>query len=158
MTDAAAARMKQAEATVLFADLVGFTALSEKLTASEVAELLEGYFTHSVDAIFAAGGTLDKFIGDCVMAFFGAPVPQADHALRAVQRGACRSSTEQEALEPRSARRAACRRSRCGSRSTAARWWSATSAARSASTTRCSATRSTSRPASRPTSPIPATS
>jgi adenylate cyclase len=96
VTDAAGARMKQAEATVLFADLAGFTALSEKLSASEVAELLEGYFTHSVDAIFAAGGTLDKFIGDCVMAFFGAPVPQADHALRAVQ-AAVRIQEEQEA-------------------------------------------------------------
>lgn len=85
VTDAAGSRMKQAEATVLFADLAGFTALSEKLSAAEVAELLEGYFTHSVDAIFAAGGTLDKFIGDCVMAFFGAPVSQPDHALRAVQ-------------------------------------------------------------------------
>jgi adenylate cyclase len=50
-----------------------------------VAEILEGYFTHSVEAIFAAGGTLDKFIGDCVMAFFGAPMPQADHALRGVR-------------------------------------------------------------------------
>ncbi|MBZ0089078.1 MAG: GAF domain-containing protein, partial [Thermoanaerobaculia bacterium] len=85
VTDAVGARMKQTEATVLFADLAGFTALSEKLSAAEVAELLEGYFTNSVDAIFAAGGTLDKFIGDCVMAFFGAPVAQADHALRAVQ-------------------------------------------------------------------------
>ena len=85
VSDASMVRMKQAEATVLFADLVGFTALSEKLSAAEVAELLEGYFTHSVEAIFAEGGTLDKFIGDCVMAFFGAPVPQADHALRAVR-------------------------------------------------------------------------
>lgn len=83
--DAAVGRMKQTEATVLFADLAGFTALSEKLSASEVAELLEGYFTHAVEAIFAAGGTLDKFIGDCVMAFFGAPVPQEDHGLRAVR-------------------------------------------------------------------------
>lgn len=78
-------RVRQADATVLFADLAGFTALAEKLTPAEVAELLEGYFTHAVEAIFAEGGTLDKFIGDCVMAFFGAPVEQPDHALRAVR-------------------------------------------------------------------------
>jgi adenylate cyclase len=76
--------MKLAEATVLFADLAGFTPVSEKASPGEVAEMLEGYFTHAVEAIFNAGGTLDKFIGDCVMAFFGAPVPQPDHARRAV--------------------------------------------------------------------------
>jgi adenylate cyclase len=83
--DSSVGRMKLAEATVLFADLAGFTPVSEKATPQEVAEMLEGYFTHAVEAIFNAGGTLDKFIGDCVMAFFGAPVPQADHARRAVQ-------------------------------------------------------------------------
>jgi adenylate cyclase len=88
-------RMKATEATVLFADLAGFTALSERLSPGEVADLLEGYFTHSVDAIFAAGGTLDKFIGDCVMAFFGAPVAQEDHALRAVE-AAIRIQEEQD--------------------------------------------------------------
>jgi adenylate cyclase len=78
-------RLKTAEATVMFGDLVGFTAYSEGAPPEEVAELLEGYFTHSVEAIFAAGGTLDKFIGDCVMAFFGAPMAQPDHARRAVR-------------------------------------------------------------------------
>ncbi len=78
-------RLKTAEATVLFGDLVGFTAFSEGARPEEVAELLEAYFTHSVEAIFAAGGTLDKFIGDCVMAFFGAPMAQPDHARRAVR-------------------------------------------------------------------------
>jgi adenylate cyclase len=77
--------LKQAEVTVLFADLVGFTAFSEEAAPEEVAELMEGYFTCAVEAIFSFGGTLDKFIGDCVMAFFGAPMKQPDHASRAVQ-------------------------------------------------------------------------
>ncbi len=73
---------KQAEVTVLFADLVGFSTYSETAAPEEVAELLDRFFNDAVDAIFDCGGTLDKFIGDCVMAFFGAPVPQADHARR----------------------------------------------------------------------------
>ncbi|HEX9734053.1 MAG TPA: adenylate/guanylate cyclase domain-containing protein [Thermoanaerobaculia bacterium] len=77
-------RLKKAEASVLFADIVGFTAYSEEAPPEEVAELMESYFTHAVEAIFSAGGTLDKFIGDCVMAFFGAPMAQSDHAERAV--------------------------------------------------------------------------
>ena len=90
-------KMKLAEATVMFADLAGFTPVSENASPQEVAEMLEAYFTHAVEAIFAAGGTLDKFIGDCVMAFFGAPVPQADHARRAVQ-AALQIQAAQEAL------------------------------------------------------------
>ncbi len=78
-------RLKQADVTVLFADLVGFTAFAEEAQPEEVAELMEGYFSCAVEAIFRYGGTLDKFIGDCVMAFFGAPMTQADHALRAVR-------------------------------------------------------------------------
>ena len=66
-------------------DLAGFTALSERLSPEDVASVLEGYFTYAVEAIFEEGGTLDKFIGDCVMAFFGAPVPQEDHAERAIR-------------------------------------------------------------------------
>jgi adenylate cyclase len=77
--------LKKAEVTVLFADIVGFTAFAEKARPETMAELMEGYFTHAVEAIFDEGGTLDKFIGDCVMAFFGAPMPQPDHALRAVR-------------------------------------------------------------------------
>jgi adenylate cyclase len=77
--------LKRAEATVLFCDLAGFTAFSEHADPEAVAELLESYFTHAVEAIFEHGGTLDKFIGDCVMAFFGAPVAQPDHARRAVE-------------------------------------------------------------------------
>jgi adenylate cyclase len=78
-------RPRAAQATVLFADLVGFTSFSETSGPEEVVDLLDGFLSLAVEAIFAAGGTLDKFIGDCVMAFFGAPMEQADHAQRAVQ-------------------------------------------------------------------------
>lgn len=77
-------RLKRAEVTVMFADIVGFTAYSEHAQPEDVAELMEKYFTFAVEAIFEHGGTLDKFIGDCVMAFFGAPVSYPDHAFRAV--------------------------------------------------------------------------
>ncbi|HEY8712565.1 MAG TPA: adenylate/guanylate cyclase domain-containing protein, partial [Thermoanaerobaculia bacterium] len=53
----------------------------------EVAEFLSHFFSCAVESIFAYGGTLDKFIGDAVMAFFGAPIPQEDHADRAVLTG-----------------------------------------------------------------------
>jgi adenylate cyclase len=70
--------------TVLFADLVGFTTWSEKIGAAELAKLLSRFFTLSSDAIFSQDGTIDKFIGDAVMAFFGAPFDQPDHAVRSV--------------------------------------------------------------------------
>jgi adenylate cyclase len=70
--------------TILFADIVGFTTWSEKMTADGLSRLLTEFFTLSSDAVFACGGTIDKFIGDAVMAFFGAPLDQPDHAARAV--------------------------------------------------------------------------
>lgn len=70
--------------TVLFADLVGFTTWSEKMKADELAGLLTRFFTLASDAIFSQDGTIDKFIGDAVMAFFGAPIDQPDHAARAI--------------------------------------------------------------------------
>jgi adenylate cyclase len=78
-------RLKPAQVTVLFADLVGFTPFAESSRPEKVADSLDAFLNLAVEAIFRAGGTLDKFIGDCVMAFFGAPVPQEDHALRAVR-------------------------------------------------------------------------
>jgi adenylate cyclase len=80
--DETARRPKQAQATVLFADLVGFTTFCERSQPEDVSEILGAFLNLAVEAIFRAGGTLDKFIGDCVMAFFGAPVPQSDHAER----------------------------------------------------------------------------
>ncbi|HSG06428.1 MAG TPA: adenylate/guanylate cyclase domain-containing protein, partial [Nitrospiria bacterium] len=77
--------VQEQEATVLFSDLVGFTTLSENLPPQEVAALLNEYFTEMLEIVFAHEGTLDKYIGDCIMVIFGAPISQADHADRAVQ-------------------------------------------------------------------------
>lgn len=79
--------IRNAEVTVLFADISGFTSVSETKKPEEVAAFLSNFFSAAVDAIFAYGGTLDKFIGDAVMAFFGAPIPQEDHADRATLAG-----------------------------------------------------------------------
>jgi adenylate cyclase len=72
------------ELTVLFCDLQGFSSMAEQLSPQALRELLNLYFSGVTEIIHAHGGTLDKFIGDAVMAFWGAPQPQADHALRAV--------------------------------------------------------------------------
>lgn len=74
----------ESEISILFADLVGFTAISERLTPTAIAQLLNNLFEEMLKEVFTCGGTLDKYIGDCIMAFFGAPEPQADHADRAV--------------------------------------------------------------------------
>ena len=70
--------------TILFADLVGFTSWSEKMSAPELAGMLTKFFTFASDAVFSQEGTIDKFIGDAVMAFFGAPIDRKDHAARAI--------------------------------------------------------------------------
>jgi adenylate cyclase len=70
--------------SVLFADVVGFTTQAETMEPEALSRFLSTIFTFAADAIFAQGGTLDKFIGDAVMAFFGAPFPQSDHPRRAV--------------------------------------------------------------------------
>src|ERR1051325_4660855 len=79
--------VRLAEVSILFADISGFTTISETKKPEEVSEFLSHFFSFAVEAIFAYGGTLDKFIGDAVMAFFGAPIPQDDHADRAVLAG-----------------------------------------------------------------------
>jgi sigma-B regulation protein RsbU (phosphoserine phosphatase) len=71
------------EVTVLFADIRGFTRLSEGMKAPSVVALLNEIFQLVSGRILERGGTIDKFIGDSVMAYFGAPVPYSDHALRA---------------------------------------------------------------------------
>jgi class 3 adenylate cyclase/DNA-binding response OmpR family regulator len=70
--------------SVLFADIRGYTTFSEKADPERVVELLNEYFTLATDIIFAREGTLDKFLGDAVMAFFNAPNDQDDHPYRAV--------------------------------------------------------------------------
>ena len=71
--------------TVLFADLVGFTGLSERRDAEEVRDLLSRYFDSARQLIERYGGTVEKFIGDAVMAVWGTPVAQEDDAERAVR-------------------------------------------------------------------------
>jgi class 3 adenylate cyclase len=71
--------------TILFMDLIGFTSLSEKLQPEEVVSILNEYFTEMSSGIFKWQGTLDKFAGDQIMAFWGAPFPQPNHAELSVQ-------------------------------------------------------------------------
>ncbi|MBK9031656.1 MAG: hypothetical protein IPL61_10035 [Myxococcales bacterium] len=70
--------------TVLFADVASFTSLVERLPPEHVVAMLNQLFTILTEIVFRHGGTVDKFIGDCVMAFWGAPAEQPDHAARAV--------------------------------------------------------------------------
>lgn len=96
MSDAVATRLAEslelpnlggeaATVTVLFSDIRNFTTLSERLAPEEVVEMLNAYFGRVVERILAAGGTVDKFIGDAVMAVFGLPSPAEDDALRALR-------------------------------------------------------------------------
>jgi adenylate cyclase len=73
------------EASVFFSDIRGFTAMSEKRSAQQVVDMLNEYFELMVEVIFKYQGTLDKFVGDEIMALFGAPVSVEDHAYRAVK-------------------------------------------------------------------------
>jgi class 3 adenylate cyclase len=81
--DAAELQSTRATVTVLFCDLRGFTTFSEALEPETIAQALNEYFTAMSEEIFREDGTLDKYIGDAVMAVFGAPVAHPDHAERA---------------------------------------------------------------------------
>lgn len=80
---------EEVDATVIFTDLSDFTALSERMPPKEIIHLLDEYFTVMTEIILANKGTVDKYIGDAVMCFWGAPIPQRDHAVRA-----CRTALE----------------------------------------------------------------
>ncbi len=76
---------KRANVTVLFADIRGFTSMSEKMSAEEVSMILNEYFTEIEPIIVKYNGVINKFIGDAVMAIFGEPIQDKNHALNAVK-------------------------------------------------------------------------
>lgn len=90
---------REVEVTVLFTDIVGFTRLAEQLDATEAAALLNGHFELLAGCIAKTDGTIDKYLGDGVMAFWGAPLPQPDHAARAVRAAVCMRERLREALQ-----------------------------------------------------------
>jgi adenylate cyclase len=85
--------------TVLYGDLRGSTQLAEALEPEELLEFVNEYLGKMSDVILAHGGTLDKFVGDEVMALFGAPYPMEDHALRAIQVGLEMQETHRGTVE-----------------------------------------------------------
>lgn len=76
---------KRADLTILFSDIRGFTSLSERLTPEQVVALLNPYLAEMTGIIHKHGGTVDKYEGDAILAFFGEPLPLPDHALRATR-------------------------------------------------------------------------
>jgi len=71
--------------SVLFSDIRGFTTMSQHREPEEIVSILNDYFSRQTDVIFHHGGTMDKFIGDAIMAFWGAPISDPDHAQHAVE-------------------------------------------------------------------------
>jgi class 3 adenylate cyclase/pSer/pThr/pTyr-binding forkhead associated (FHA) protein/putative methionine-R-sulfoxide reductase with GAF domain len=92
----AVAHMESKEVTVMFADISGFTPLTERLPAERVVDLLSEYYSRMTQVVFSFDGTVDKFIGDAVMAVFGAPYARPDDATRAVR---CAMACRREFVE-----------------------------------------------------------
>jgi class 3 adenylate cyclase/DNA-binding response OmpR family regulator len=92
--------------TILFADIRGFSDFSAHVSPEVLVDVLNHHITVAAEAILTEGGTLDKFLGDAVMAYFNAPLPQPDHALRAVRAAwqVCRKIEESHARLPPASR------------------------------------------------------
>ena len=97
--DASIAEQREVEVTVLFSDIRGFSTLSERLGAREIADVVGRHLSAMAEVIAAHGGTIDKFQGDAVMAVFGAPVPIDDHAAQAVRCAIAMQAREAELNE-----------------------------------------------------------